>query len=168
MTRWYVVQTRALSETNALWHLQNQGYRCFLPRISAVRRHARRVVHVLAPLFPRYLFVQLDLNVARWRAVNGTRGVVRLLTDGASPLALPFGVVEALLQKCDTRGVVSLTAMGVFTKGLKVKIRSGTFAGQTAEVNEVFAEERDRVHVLLTLLGAETELQLPCYAIEAA
>jgi hypothetical protein len=33
------------------------------------------------------------------------------------------------------------------------------------EVTKIFAEGRDRV---LTLLGAETELQLPSYAIEAA
>jgi transcriptional antiterminator RfaH len=169
MTRWYVVQTQPLAEAKAVWHLQNQGFRCFLPRIDAVRRHARRVMQVLAPLFPRYLFVQIDLDVERWRAINGTRGVAHLLTDGAAcPLAVPSGVVEALLQKCDARGVVSLTAMGVFSKGAQVKIRSGAFAGQTAEVNGVFAGARDRVQVLLTLLGAEAELQLPCYAIEAA
>jgi transcription antitermination factor NusG len=77
-------------------------------------------------------------------------------------------VAEALLGKCDAAGVVSLTAMGVLTKGLSVRIRSGAFAGQTAKVNEVFAGARDRVLVLLTLLGAETELQLPAYAVEAA
>jgi transcription antitermination factor NusG len=77
-------------------------------------------------------------------------------------------VAEALLNKCDSAGVVSLTAMGVLTKGLNVRIRSGAFAGQTAKFNEVFAGVRDRVLVLLTLLGAETELQLPAYAIEAA
>jgi len=37
--------------------------------------------------------------------------------------------------------------------------------GQMGEVTKIFAEGRDRV---LTLLGAETELQLPSYAIEAA
>jgi transcriptional antiterminator RfaH len=168
MTRWYVVHTQPRAEARASWHLENQGFRCFLPRINTIKKHSRRVIPALAPLFPRYFFVRFDLKVAQWRAINGTRGVVRLLTNGTRPLAVPFGVVEALLLKCDPPGVVPLAAMGVFTKGRKVRIRSGAFSGQTADFNEIYAEGRDRVHVLLTLLGAEAKLQLPSYAIEAA
>lgn len=168
MTRWYVVHTKPRAEAKAVWHLQNQGFQYFMPRIRALRKHARKVTTVLAPLFPHYLFVRLELNAVRWRAINGTRGVVRLLTDGSLPSPVPTGVVETLLTKCDRQGAVPLTAMGLFAKGLKVRIRSGSFAGQTAEINELFAEESDRVRVLLTLLGAEAELQLPSYAIEAA
>ena len=94
--------------------------------------------------------------------------MVRLLTNGIRPLVVPLGVVEALLLKCNPPGVVPLESMSVFTKSRKVRIRSGAFSGQTAEVNEIYAERRDRVHVLLTLLGAEAKLQLASYAIEAA
>jgi transcription antitermination factor NusG len=58
--------------------------------------------------------------------------------------------------------------MSVFVRGLKVRITSGAFSGQTAKVKEIYAEVRDRVHALLTLLGAEVKLQLPSYATEAA
>jgi transcription antitermination factor NusG len=87
---------------------------------------------------------------------------------GPHPLPVPVGVVEALLAKCDQQCTVPLTAMGVFTRGLKVRIKSGAFSGQVAEVHEIFAEGRDRIRVLLTLLGAEAELQLPSDAVEAA
>jgi transcription antitermination factor NusG len=49
-----------------------------------------------------------------------------------------------------------------------VRITSGAFSGQTAKVKEIFAEKRNRVHVLLTLLGAAAELQLPSFGVEAA
>jgi transcription elongation factor/antiterminator RfaH len=168
MTCWYVVHTKPREEEKAVWHLENQGFRCFMPRIRTIKKHARRISPRLAPLFPDYVFVRFKLEFAQWRAINGTRGVVRLLTNGNVPLPVPSGVVEAIITKCDQQSVVSLTAIGVFAKGLKVRVRGGTFAGQTAKINEVLAEGQDRVRVLLTLLGAEAELQLPSYAIESA
>jgi transcriptional antiterminator RfaH len=168
MTRWYVVHTQPRAEARASWRLENQGFRCFLPRINTIKKHSRGVISALAPLFSRYSFVRFDLNVAQSRAINGIHGVVRLLTNGIRPLVVPLGVVEALLLKCNPPGVVPLESMSVFTKSRKVRIRSGAFSGQTAEVNEIYAERRDRVHVLLTLLGAEAKLQLASYAIEAA
>ncbi len=167
MTRWYVVHTQSQSEARALWHLENQDFHCFLPRVVELRRHARQARPMLVPLFPRYLFARFDLDVTRWRAINGTRGVVSLLANGPCPLPVPHGAIEALLTQCDRRGAVPLAAMGVFAKGLKVRIKSGAFTGQTGELTEIL-RGGDRVHVLLTLLGAETDLRLPSYAIEAA
>lgn len=153
MTRWYVVHTKPRAEEKAVSHLQNQAFNCFMPR-----SHARKASPVWAPLFPHYLFVRSELEIARWRAINGTRAVVGLLTNGKLPLLLPTGVVEALLTKSDQQCIVPLTAMGVFVKGLKARIRGSAFAAQTARINEIFAEERDRVRVLLTLLGAEAQM----------
>jgi transcriptional antiterminator RfaH len=33
----------------------------------------------LLPLFPRYIFVGLDLEEKSWRSINGTRGISNLL-----------------------------------------------------------------------------------------
>jgi len=143
MTRWYAVHTKAQAEERAVWHLEKH---CFLPRIRIVRRHARKITPGLAFLF-------FELDVARWRAIKGARGVVRLLSNGPHPLPVPVSVVEALLTKCDQQCTVPLTAMGVFTRGLKMRIKSA-FSGQVAEVHEIFAEGRDRIRVLLTLLGS--------------
>jgi transcriptional antiterminator RfaH len=168
MRRWYVVHTQPKAEARALWHLENQGFDGFLPRVAQLRRHARQIKPVLVPLFPRYLFVRFDLDATRWRVINGTRGVVSLLANGPCPLPIPEGAVEELLTKCDQRGAVPLTAIGIFTKGLKVRIKSGTFSGQTGEITEVIPQGHDRVQVLLTFLGIEIGVQLPSYAIEAA
>jgi transcriptional antiterminator RfaH len=168
MSRWYVVHTQPQAEARALWHLRNQGFHCFLPRIVGLRRHARQVMRVLVPLFPRYFFVRFDLDVTSWRAINGSRGVVNLLTDGTRPLAAPVGAIESLVVKCDPQGVASLNVMGVFSAGRNVRIKSGAFAGQVGSITKILSEGSERVGVLLTLLGADTELQIPSYAIEAA
>ena len=167
MMRWYVVQTRTRAEERALWHLENQGFRCFLPRFRKLTRHARRSRSVLEPLFPRYLFAQIDLNVAAWRSINGTRGVVSLLANGPEPVPVPEGLVESLIADSDEAGITPLSTLGVFWRGRKVKITSGAFRDQFGEVEAVLAKGRDRVAVLLNLLGAPARLQLPSYAIQA-
>jgi transcription antitermination factor NusG len=61
-----------------------------------------------------------------------------------------------------------MTTLGLFFKGLKVKIKSGVFAGLTGEIEDCVGQGYDRVRVLLTILGAETGLQVPASAVEAA
>jgi len=168
MRRWYVVHTHARSEDRAQWHLRNQGFECFLPRCRKTRRHARKTTTVLEPLFPRYLFARFDADASRWLAINGSRGVVSLLTDGTHPLPVPSAVIELLKADTDAEGVTPLTSLGVFWKGRKVRIKSGPFAGQMGEVAEVLAKGRDRVQVLLSMLGAQTTMHLPSYALETA
>lgn len=166
MKRWYVVYTHARAEDRVQWHLKNQGYHCFVPRCRKIRRHARATDTVLEPLFPRYLFTHFDAEASRWLAINGSRGVVNLLTDGRRPLPIPGDLIEKLMAETDEEGVTPLTSLGIFWKGRKVRIKSGPFAGQGGEVAEEHAEGRDRVHVLLSLLGVQTSMQLPSYALE--
>ena len=166
MRRWFVVHTQPRAEERALWHLQNQGFHCFLPRFRKMRRHARRAQLTLEPLFPRYLFASFDPSVTAWRSINGTRGVVGVLVNGSAPQSVPHGVVEVLQNEADPGGATPLTALGVLREGLKVRIASGAFAGQTGEIAGISQKSSDRVQVLLDLLGATARLPVPSYAIE--
>lgn len=168
MDSWYVVYTQPRSEDRAAWHLQNQGFNCFLPRFLKTRSHARKKDTVLEPLFPRYLFVKFDADISRWRSINGSRGVVSLLTDGVRPLPVPDSFVERLRTECDETGITSLDRIGVFAKGSCVRVTSGPFVGQVGEVADVLDKGIDRVRVLLRLLGVETCMQVPAHALETA
>ena len=65
--------------------------------------------------------------------------------------------------------MTSLAALDLFAKGRKVRIKAGAFKGQLGEVTgNWITAGYDRVGVLLTLLGVQSELRLPSYAIEAA
>lgn len=89
--RWYVVYTLPVREMRARMHLENQGFRTFLPQRPKTVRHARKFSTVVAPFFPRYLFVVLDLGLDHWRSVNGTFGVANLIMQGDMPNPVPFG-----------------------------------------------------------------------------
>jgi transcriptional antiterminator RfaH len=168
MVRWYVVYTQPRCEERALWHLSKQGFRCFLPKLSKLRSHARRKAMILEPLFPRYLFARFDCSMTRWRAINGSRGVVQLLTQGPEPIPVPQGVIERLVAETDAGGATSLSALGVLWQGRKVRINDGVFAGQTAEIEALPASGSARVRLLLSLLGRTSSVELPACALEPA
>ena len=96
--RWYAVHSQPFAENRAAGQLSDQGFRIYMPRRRRTVRHARKLRTVEAPLFPRYLFVALDLNRDQWRKVNSTFGVSRLVMRGEQPQPVPLGVVEALIE----------------------------------------------------------------------
>ena len=82
---WYAVQTQPNRENLAVTHLERQGFDVWLPRIERIIRHARQAKRVRRPLFPGYLFINLDLETARWRTINGTVGVKNIVKCGHTP-----------------------------------------------------------------------------------
>lgn len=155
--RWYAVKCQPNREAVAAAHLLNQEFRVFLPRGQRVRRHAHKVDVVLAPFFPGYLFVRLDLTRDRWRCVNSTHGVSNLVMQGAAPAALPAGIIEQLQARCDARGVLDMDIQ--LKPGQSVRILTGALADFVGELERQDAP--DRVRVLLTILGKPTSVALP-------
>ena len=166
MKQWYVAYTQPAKELIAQHHLREQGFEVYLPRFKKIRRHARKVDEVIAPLFPRYLFVGFDLAVDRWRSVNGTRGVASLLMADERPLFVAAPLIADLQQQENADGVVPLDSLAAFVKGAPVSIVEGAFEGQTAIFEKL--DDKQRVQLLLTFLGRAMHVTLPASEIEAA
>jgi transcriptional antiterminator RfaH len=159
--RWYVVHTLQLCEARAQIQLERQGFCTFLPRYVKTVRHARKCTTVSAPLFPRYLFIELDVLHDRWRSVNGTFGVANLLTANDRPVPLPIGVVEALIEQIgENYGVSEPVAIEV---GEPVQISRGPFADLIGRLARI--DGRGRVQVLLQLLGGEVQVSIERQAL---
>ena len=60
MEDWFVVNTHSRKEQMAVANLKNQGFLCYLPQYLKKRSHARSIIWLPAPMFPRYVFVYLD------------------------------------------------------------------------------------------------------------
>jgi transcription elongation factor/antiterminator RfaH len=162
--RWFLVHTLPKSEPKAKLHLGAQGFRSYLPQYDKTVRHARKLRTVRAPLFPRYLFVILDLTRDRWLSVRSTVGVSRLFTtrDG-TPVPVPVGVVESLIERSD--GQVTRLDSGLIS-GQRVRILSGPFvdfAGTLARLDGA-----GRVQVLLEMMGTAVPVTLHRSALAPA
>ena len=162
--RWYAVQCIARRENVAALNLERQDFDIFCPRRRVTRRHARKLETVLAPYFPGYLFIRLDLKAERWRSVNGTIGVVRIVAFGSEPCPVPRGVVEALRERCNVRGVMK--GNEPIRVGRQVRLVSGPFTEFFAKVDAM--DDRDRVRVLIGIMGGEIPLQVPIDYLTAA
>jgi len=154
--RWFAARVLPHRETTAQINLQRQGLRSFAPKVPRTVRHARVLRNVLAPLFPGYIFVILDLSIQRWRAVNSTIGVASLIMGVDRPTPVPMGVVEALVISSEASGLVRLD--GGLEIGQEVRILSGPFAETLCRL--VHLDEKGRVRVLLEIMGGQVPVQL--------
>jgi transcription elongation factor/antiterminator RfaH len=155
MGRWFVVCSRPNCEKRALAHLRNQDFACFLPLHDKTVRHARQFRVVQAPLFPRYLFVRLDLERDRWRSVLGTHGVSNLIMEGERPKPARPGVVEDLLAATSHDGLISKSPE--LRVGDAVRLQTGPLSGFVGEL--LTLDEDGRVSVLMSLLGSPTVIR---------
>lgn len=153
---WCAVQCQPNRERIAAFHLRNQGFSVFLPLREKTRRHARRIEKARVPFFPGYLFIRLDLGRDRWRCVNGTVGVVRLVMQGLTPAFVAKGVVEKLLKAADKEHV--LKAQPALKAGESVRVIGGPFVDFLGKLMEM--TEKGRLRVLLNLLGGATSVLL--------
>lgn len=164
--RWYVAQTHGFAEECARRQLVAQGFEVFLPCYLKERRHARRVTRAPAPLFPRYIFVALDAARQRIRSVNGTIGVVRLISAGDSPIPIADRVIEELMRRRDVAGLIPLARRRSVAPGDKVRILDGAFTETLGLVEGV--SDSDRVTILLDLLGRKVRLVVDERRVEKA
>jgi transcription elongation factor/antiterminator RfaH len=162
--RWFVVRALARQETKAEINLARQGFRSFLPRMPKTVRHARKLRHVLSPLFPGYLFVILDLDKDRWRAVNNTFGVASMIMALERPQPVPDGVVERLIERTDPGGFVRSDRD--LHEGQAVRLLSGPFANAIGCLDRLDAN--GRVKVLLDIMGGKVPAYVDRSALEAA
>lgn len=162
--RWYVVQTAAASEMRAHLQLGAQGFRTFFPRVRRTVRHARRMRTALAPAFPGYLFVRLDLTRDRWRSVNGTIGVMRLIMAHELPAPVPHGVVESLMAYADATGLAHFERD--LREGQAVRIKDGPLAEAVGRLTKL--DTNGRVRVLLEIMGGQIETRIDRSSLEAA
>jgi transcriptional antiterminator RfaH len=163
--RWYVVQTQVNGEAKAAQNLLRQGYEVYLPRYLKRRRHARKVDFAARPLFPRYMFVAIDMATQRWRSIQSTFGVSRLVCNGDDPAAVPDGVVRALRARENDKGFVQMDLRPAFAPGDKVRILAGAFMDNAGLFSGL--ADHDRVSILLDMLGRKVRVLLDADLVAA-
>jgi transcriptional antiterminator RfaH len=146
----------------ALHCLALAGYQTYAPRLRTVRVAHGRKLESRPLLFPSYVFVWI---VAQWHAARWAPGVTRLVMAGdAVPARVPDGVIDELRAREGRDGLIVLPPPPGLKTGDRVRIVRGPFADRLA----CFAgmSGRDRVAVLLELLGRQQRVSLARDAVE--
>ena len=91
---WFAVHVKSRQEKMVDTSLRGKGYETFLPLYHDNRIWGKRRAEVELPLFPGYVFVQLDFQ--RRLPILQTAGVVQLVCNGHLPAPVDSKELEAI------------------------------------------------------------------------
>ena len=153
---WAVINTQANREHLALENLARQEFRAYCPLIRRRRTHARRTCDVLRPLFPGYLFVQVNPDTDRWRPMLSTFGVRCVLRCGDRLSFIDDAFIRSLKAR-ELEGVITRPS-SPYQVGQDVRLSGGAFDGMVATI--IAMDERDRLTVLMDLLNRPVRVKV--------
>tara|TARA_B110000238_G_scaffold90718_2_gene99411 strand:+ start:184 stop:684 length:501 start_codon:yes stop_codon:yes gene_type:complete len=166
MKNWYVIHALSNQEFRAKQNLQRQNYFVYLPQYIGTRKHARKVEKILKPLFPRYLFIHLDLLHENISSIKSTYGVNKIVALGSEPSIIPNEVIKNLMEQEDNKGNLDCIVNFSFKIGENVKIEDGVLKGNNAIFMGV--NENQRVSVLLNMMGRKLNISMPPLSLQAS
>lgn len=147
--RWYVIQSKPRQDRRALENLQRQGYSCYQPTLVVEKLLQGRKLAIEQPLFPGYLFIQLDPVRHNWSPIRSTRGVNQIVRVREHPLPVRDEVVEAIRARCASQQ----ESIPYLRPGERVLIKEGCFS--QLEAIFVANDGAERVTLLMQILQHE-------------
>lgn len=151
-TIWYLLYCKAKEESKAVMHLANQQITAFYPKVNITKvvRGKRQIVE--EPLFPNYVFVQLDHEQHNFTSVRSTRGVIGFVKQGKLYQQVPEQLIT-LFRDCDTFEKLDAS---VPAKGDKVMLNNTQYNNIPAIYQEPKGE--NRAVLLIQLLNKPVEM----------
>jgi transcriptional antiterminator RfaH len=160
MPFWTCARLEPHRERLALHCLSLNGYTTYLPRLREWRRSHGRKILATPPLFPGYAFIEIALQ---WHSAKWSVGVLGLIMDGGRPARVPDAVIDEIRGR-ERGGLVELPRRGLVV-GDRVRVTQGPMRGLDGLYEG--QKSRDRVLVLLAVLGACRRVELAVGDIEA-
>lgn len=156
--KWFVLTSKTRDEQRAFDNLQSQGYTVFLPKISRVRKKQGKKTVSLEPLFPSYLFIQLDNKADNFNAIRSTRGVGHFVRFGLNHATIPNSIIDQIKKDVGEtqEEAKTLEELLNFKAGDKVNITEGPLKGLEAVYKTKDGLERSIL--MVKMLGQENEV----------
>jgi transcriptional antiterminator RfaH len=150
-SKWFLVYTKAKEEQRAKKNLENQGFSIFLPMIAFAINN-RSVSTIVKPMFPRYLFIKLNLEKDNWTLIKSTRGVSHMVVFGQKFAEIPGQVIAHLKSGGDKNDIFKQAIKRQeFEKGDTLTIAKGVFRDK--EATFLSKKSKERVRILLRFVN---------------
>lgn len=151
---WFLISLKPNCLRLAEINLSRQGFKIFSPKCQVTSRNSKHFINRLVPLFPGYLFVEIDSASPSIKSLRATRGVSNIVNFCSNYTPLPLSIIEKLQAKCDCNGIFSKSPK--IQKGQTVKIERGPFATFFAKVESL--EPNQRAFLLVEFLGKKIKI----------
>jgi transcriptional antiterminator RfaH len=162
-TRWFCVKSQPKRENIAFTQLGTlPDIEAFFPRVRFLRAVSGGPRSVVEALFPGYLFARFT-PVRSLRAVRYARGVSYIVRQGRELAPVPDDAVAAL-RSISVSQVLELPP-DPWQLGEEVRVIAGIFQGASGRIVGL-VPARQRVQILLELLGRDNRVDLSIEALE--
>ena len=153
--RWIVANTHPKREQYAQENLARQGFRPYAPRIMKRVTRFAKTRDVSAPLFPSYIFINVDPAMSQWRPILSTYGV-RAVIGGDRPSMLDSRFIDELKAR-EVDGFIRPPGVE-WVVGQEAAIREGPMSGLVGQIVEL--RDRERIVLLMDILNRSVRLTL--------
>jgi transcriptional antiterminator RfaH len=158
-SKWFLVYTKANEEQRAKKHLENQGFKIFLPMIAFANMNQAKAKNLEA-MFPRYLFIKINLEKDNWTLIKSTRGVSHMVVFGQRFAEIPNQIIAHLKLGADKNDIFRQSiAREEFKKGDTLVIKKGVFKDQ--EATFLSKQSKERVRILLNFVNNIITAEVP-------
>lgn len=157
--RWYLIKCKFRQEYRALENLRRQGFSCYLPELRVERLNRQCELEAREPLFPSYLFIELNDVNDNWYPIRSTRGVSHIVRFNEDPLPVQDSIIEAIRQRVAT----DPSQVPYLRSGERVRIVEGSFS--QFEAIFVANDGNERAMLLMNILHTDQKLSFPLTSI---
>ena len=146
---WYAVRSKSQKESALCREMTMRGLDAYCPmlQIKPVNPRSRKT----RPYFPGYVFVNTDLELVGFSALNWLPYARGLVSFGGEPPTVPEILIKEIRKRVDKVNAAGGENLFGLVSGDEVIIQGGPFAGYQAIFNTSLSGN-ERVQVMLTLL----------------
>lgn len=151
---WYAIYTKPTREDLVSSRLQTIGIEVLNPKIRSIKYRKNRLVEVVEPLFPSYLFAKFDKE--RYSHLITYTSGVKFIVGKNNPLSVHDEIVYAIKERIGQDNIIIMRP-DKFVRGDRVRIIDGPFK----DFYGIFTREvkgPERVMVLLDALHCSVEI----------
>ena len=149
--KWYAVHIKSNQERVCASFLANRQLDVFLPTYRIRSRRVDRRVMLTKPLFPGYLFVNIDAESRQKRDVLKAPGVVKVVGFGDTPTPIPDETIRSVrILVGSAEGMVKPHPL--VRAGQRVVVVMGPFCGASGVIH-IGRGRKPRLVVEVEFLG---------------
>jgi len=155
---WCVIYTNQGQEFLAISELKKQNFSIYIPLMTKVVRHARKIKEIVKPFFPRYIFINLNILEDAWKKINYTKGVTKILTSEEMPISVASEIIRELKKLEDSKGYIIYDNPDFYSQGDKIEILEGPFKGKSGYYDSL--SDNLKAKIFLDFMGRTLKVKL--------
>lgn len=162
---WYVIHTysgheqkiaQTLVQRVKTMKVEDKVFEILIPTQDKILIKQGKKSKVREHIFPGYMLIKMILDDNAWLTVRTTQGVTSFVGTSNKPTPLPKQEVDSIL-KFVTQAAPKFKS--AFSVGEAVKITDGPFSDFLGQIQDI-DEAKGKVHVLVSIFGRETPVEL--------